>query len=527
MSNLNNLQASEEQLAPVYKLYLDGHYKEALSALDNLNHDFPNDPILFIIGGDCYALLKQYDLAIVCYEEALKVSPENISIYKKKIEVLGFQGKVEEASDFCQEAIKVAPNDSDLYIFRGDIFHKLVQFDKAVDSYSKAIKLNPNSAVAFCNKSNSLIELQRYEEAVASAKKAIQIKYDYSLAFFNLGVAAMNQRLFDLSMQNFNKAIDLEPNSAKYKFAKSTLLLLYGDFKNGWTLWESRWELDELFSPKLETNRPVWTGNKNVRLLVWPEQGIGDHILYSSLLSDLSKKCLDLIVILDERLVDLFRRSMGDFCTFYPDNNKKIELDYDEHISIGSLCQYLRTNEKDFESSRYGYLKDDQDKTDNIKKDLLALTPLNKKLCGISWGSTSKKTGTHKTIPLKTFIQMLDLKGYTYVSLQYGDTADEIKLVQDELGVDIISYNKVDNFNDMDGLASLIQACDTIISVDNITCQLAGALGKEIHVLLTYGSWWGWTANRIDNPWYDSVKIYKKGVDEPWLSLFDKLKANL
>jgi hypothetical protein len=328
-------------------------------------------------------------------------------------------------------------------------------------------------------------------------------------------------------MESFDMAIQLQPNFEKYKFAKSILLLLFGDFRNGWKLFEVRWKLDPLYSPKLKTSHPAWNGNKNTKVLVWPEQGIGDQICFSALLPDLNGKCSELIVLLDPRLINLLTRSMGDFCTFYPDNVKETELDYDEHIAIGSLCQYLRNDEKDFESSRYGFLKDDEIKTANIKKDLLALTPSNNKICGISWRSVSPKTGIHKTIPLKFFIETLALEGYTFVSLQYGDTADEIKEVKDELGIDIVSYEKVDNFNDIDGLASLIQACDTVISVDNVTCQLAGALGKEIHVLLTYGSWWGWMANRSDSPWYDSVKIYRQGVNEAWSSLFLKLKANL
>ena len=493
LTNLNNLKVSEDHLAPVYKLYFNGQYKEALLALDNLTHHFPNDPILFNIGGDCYKLLKQYELATSCYAEALKLSPDN----------------------------------SDLYISQGQILHKSNKFNEAIDSYNMAIELSPNSAEAFCDKSISLMELQKYEEAVTCAKKAIEIKNNYAPAFHNLGVSAMHLRLFNLSMQSFNKAIELEPSLESYKFAKSILLLLLGDFKDGWALWESRWKLGELFSPKLETKRPVWSGNKNAKLLVWPEQGIGDQILYSSLLSDLSRKCSALIVILDPRLINLLTRSMGDFCTFYPDNGKHFEIDYDEHIAIGSLCQYFRVNQQDFESSRYGYLQDDLSKTVDIKKDLLALAPLNNKLCGISWGSSSKKSGAKKSIPLKIFIQMLDLTGYTYVNLQYGDTADEVKIVQDELGIDIISYDKVNNFNDIDGLASLIQACDTIISVDNITCQLAGALGKEIHVLLTYGSWWGWMTDRTDSFWYDSVKIYRKEAYGTWPSLFKIIKQNL
>ena len=456
----NNKEILNAALKPIHKLYYDGNYKEVLSALDKLIQEFPNNNFLYILGGDCYTNLKQYKLAIACYDEALKSS--------------------------------------------------LV-----------------NSVDAFCNKSNALIELQKYEEAITCAKKAIEIKNDHSPAFFNLGVSAMHLRYFDLSLQSFNKAIELAPNFEKYKFAKSTLLLLYGDFKNGWTLWESRWKLDKLFSAKLETNLPVWTGNKNIKLLVWPEQGIGDQILYSSLLPDLSRKCSELIVILDLRLISLLTRSMGDCCTFHPDNGKEFELDYDEHISMGSLCQYFRVNEKDFESSRYGFLKDDVSRTNNIKKNILDVVPAQNKICGVSWRSVSPKSRGDESISLRFLIEKLALEGYTFVSLQYGDTADEIKEVKDELGINIVSYKKVDNFNDIDGLASLIQSCDTVISVDNVTCQLAGALGKETHVLLTYGSWWGWMTNRNDSPWYNSVKIYRQEDYEDWSSLLFKLKANL
>tara|TARA_B100000795_G_scaffold262361_1_gene240206 strand:- start:2683 stop:4074 length:1392 start_codon:yes stop_codon:yes gene_type:complete len=461
---MNDIKDKQEilnaALKPIYKLYSDGSYKEALSALDKLIQEFPNNNFLYTMGGDCYSNLKQYKLAIACYDEALKSS-----------------------------------------------------LDNSVDT--------------FCNKSNALIELQKYEEAIACAKKAIEIKNDHSPAFFNLGVSAMHLRFFDLSMESFNKAIELEPNFEKYKFAKSTLLLLYGDFKNGWALWESRWKLDKLFSAKLKTNLPVWTGNKNAKVLVWPEQGIGDQILYSSLLNDLSRKCSELIVIVDPRLINLLTRSMGDFCTFYPDNKKDVELDYDEHIPMGSLCQYFRTNEKDFECSQNGFLKDDAIKTANIKENISALAPAKNKICGISWRSSGIKKGTHKSINLKIFIETIKLEGYTFVSLQYGDTKKDIKEVKDELGLDVISYDKIDNFNDIDGLASLIQSCDVVLSVDNITCQLAGALGKEIHILLTLESWWGWMVNRDDSPWYNSAKLYRKELNETNLELLNKLKKSL
>ena len=67
-SDKNNLKASESDLAIVYKSYFEGNFKDALLALDNLTQDFPNDPLLYTVGGDCYISLNEYEKAILCYE---------------------------------------------------------------------------------------------------------------------------------------------------------------------------------------------------------------------------------------------------------------------------------------------------------------------------------------------------------------------------------------------------------------------------------------------------------------------------
>ena len=288
-----------------------------------------------------------------------------------------------------------------------------------------------------------------------------------------------------------------------------------------------RWKHFQCNSEPLKSAKPGWDYRKtNQRLLVSAEQGVGDHIFFGSLLSELLEDVPNLLVQIDKRLIPIFTRSLPKI-KFYPDNLILPESDYDIHVPIGSLGKYLRNDEKDCEVSRYGYLKDDKANTVNIKKDLMALTPIKNKICGISWRSRSTNTGVDQNITLKYFIEMLNLEDYTFVSLQYGKTKDEIQEVREGLGINIISYEKVDNYLDIDGLSSLIQACDTVISVGNVNCHLAGALGKEIHVLLTDGSWWGWLLERDDSPWYASVKLYRQEKINDWDIPLAKLRTEL
>ena len=122
---------------------------------------------------------------------------------------------------------------------------------------------------------------------------------------------------------------------------------------------------------------------------------------------------------------------------------------------------------------------------------------------------------------------MLALPDVDFVSLQYGDTGEEIEQVRSRSSVTVLSYKDVDNFHDIDGLASLIQACDFVVSVDNSTVHLAGALGKDTRVLLPFVPNWRWLMDRDDSPWYASVKLYRQGSDRNWSGVFESVRSDL
>jgi ADP-heptose:LPS heptosyltransferase len=193
---------------------------------------------------------------------------------------------------------------------------------------------------------------------------------------------------------------------------------------------------------------------------------------------------------------------------------------------LGGLCGYFRTSEASFRATRNGYLVDDKARTESIRRALTA-SASGKKLCGISWRSTNAKTGSDRSLEIKAFVDMLRSDNLQFVSLQYGDTAEEIERAKAELGVTVLSYKDIDNFKDIDGLASLIQACDLVVSIDNTTVHLAGALGKDTRVLLPLVAEWRWLADRDDSPWYASVKLYRQVRDRDWAVPFEKLKADL
>ena len=82
------------------------------------------------------------------------------------------------------------------------------------------------------------------------------------------------------------------------------------------------------------------------------------------------------------------------------------------------------------------------------------------------------------------------------LNLQYGEVDKEIREFTNATGIEILQCKSVDNREDLDGLAALIEICDLVVSISNVTIHLAGALGKEAWVLLPYAAHFWWMIDR-------------------------------
>ena len=401
------------------------------------------------------------------------------------------QGQVAQAKALYEQVLARQPKHFDALHLLGVIAVQSKNPTLAVDLISKAIAINPNSAAAYSNRGVALKALKRLDDAVASYDKAIVLRPNYAEAYGN----------------------------------KSLALLLFGAIDQGWEWYEWRWKTQDGEREALSTRKPAFTPNgRDKRLLVWAEQGIGDEIMFGSLLTEARQLCSKLLVAMDARLIPLFARSVENV-EFLARGRAVPEDAYDEHIAMGSLCRHLRPDEQSFKNTAQGFLIADPTRTERIRNALGAGN--GQKLCGISWRSTNQKFGAKKSMRLSAMVEALALSGHRLVNLQYGDTQDEIAQVSRQCGIEILNCKEVDNTKDIDGLASLIQACDVVVSISNTTVHLAGALGKDTRVLLPYAPDWRWMLDRDDSPWYKSVKLYRQGQDMQWEPVLQRVATDL
>ena len=403
----------------------------------------------------------------------------------------------------------------------GSAYTKLKQFESSVQYYLKSIELNPCYYQAYYNLGYAYQQLGHLQLAKENCLKALNIKPDYAFAYNTLGNIYMDMPDNYKAIKNFKKSFKIDHNYAKPKHNLSLLYLFNGEFKKAWHLFENRWESLNVHNEIKRFKGKRWNPNISEPITIWPEQGIGDSVLYSRFFRDLNKIEADITILIDKKLKPIYERTFPHI-EFVTELNTDL-VDY--HAPIGDLAKFYISSFKDVKQRSDAYLNVDKLKSEKIKQSF----PRDKMICGISWISKNDNIGKNKSMTLEDMKDLLLLPDITFVDLQYTDTSEERAHFKQKYGVEIIKLEEIDNFNDIDGLASLINACDKVVSVSNTTVHIAGSIGKETYLMLPKGRGrlWYWSKENQQSIWYKSIQIIEQTNIGCWSNVVKKIKDEL
>ena len=523
ITNLNTHYKNSEDFLFLFGIYLfkKKDFKKSLEIFYKVkNFNNRHYDALFNIGV-CHQILGEFDLAIEHYEKCISIQPLKSDNYYQIAICLSFKKEFEKSNQYLKKSIEIAPS-ALFYLAYSKNLRELGKFDESIYFVDLALNLNKQFIPAILTKIELNIDLGKYAKATSIINQLLGYNNNndtIAKAKTALGKIAINQGNYEKAIKINEEIILLSPENFNAKYNLAIAYLFLKNYKLGWKYHETRFNLQRLSLLRQNLKyliKPRWNNSlPKKNLLIWGEQGIGEQILYSKFIDIIYDEVENLIIAVNKKLVKFFKNIYPN-CQVIDYQYLKSFDKYDCHIPMGSLGYHFQ---------------DKLIKKILINKKLISTNNLNlpskKKIrCGISWKSTNSKIGHKKSIQLKDLIKIFSNFDLEFINLQYTFDNDEIFEVEKSLNKKIFLEHSVDCFDDINGLAELIQTCDFVITVSNSNAHVAGKIGVKTFLLLpaTDGKLWYWgSKNDSEILWYESITPIRQTVDGNWELVIEKL----
>lgn len=223
--------------------------------------------------------------------------------------------------------------------------------------------------------------------------------------------------------------------------------------------------------------------------------GLGDYLQYSRYFCGLAKLDSQVTIKCNQALHKLFRYNFPNliFTTKKPT--------YYDYLFFGCSLPAVFG----FISSK-PYLKASQK---------IYLPKTDKLRIGICWAASIKM----RSIPLKAFEPILKVSNCDFWAIQKGDALAELPEYSHQL-----NYIELQDF---DHTAAIVNELDLIISVDTSVAHIAGAMGKEVWVLLPLDTDARWGFNTTQTDWYSTMRLFRQIDRDNWVTPISKVSSKL
>lgn len=461
----------------------------------------------------------EWDEALDVLRPALALAAQDSKItaelHYALAQTLHHQRRLVEAEQHLREALRLSPAYSGAHNGLGNVLRDQNRLDEALACYQAALTLRPNLPEFHNNLGNALRELNRLHEAEKAYREALRLRPHYADAWSNLGNLLRERGARHDAIHAYRRALEIAPEDAATRWNIAFSLLWEGELTEGWAAYEWRWRTGA--QPPLPQQCPEWHGEELIDqcLLILPEQGLGDEIMFASCIPDILARAKHTVVACQQRLAALYARSFPTATVVaLPTGVMQLPANLpscDFQVALGSLPRLLRVRVEDF-PNRLAYLKADPLQVEYWRSRLAGLGPGLK--IGFCWRSGLLTDGRRRLYPtIVDYEPILRTPGVVFINLQYDDCAKELTEAHTHFAVTIHSFSDLDLRNDQDSVAALIVALDGVISAPTAVSELAGALGVPV---LRYGvSWTSLGTQRM--PWHPTMRLFDKpDLEQPW-----------
>jgi tetratricopeptide (TPR) repeat protein len=408
----------------------------------------------------------------------------------------------------CSDQTSASSQSADVLVQEGQKLAEKSLHNEARDAFQNALTLNPEHMTATFHLGLTSLSLHDHETAINCFRKLH--KKGVASASYNLAFILRRVGFYQEAIEIYEKLLEQDPNSENIPFGLANAYLTVGDFAKGLPTFERGRKSASQIPQKLEPDTQV----QGKTILIIEEWGFGDTLHFIRYAKLLKERGARTIIVCARTAIHKLLSLCPYIDQVYPLENPVRALSFDYQVSMMSLMHTCKTTAETI-PNQVPYLYADR-KLIEIWHERLAHDTHFK--IGVNWkGTLDKNMNPELLLPLT------QIPGISLYSVQKSNHE-----LSAELKKHIITFPDFDETHGsfMD-TAALIRNLDLVITVDTSIAHLAGGLGVPTWILIPHWADWRWFTNKIDSPWYPTMKIFRQPKHQDWKSVIDEVCNSL
>jgi hypothetical protein len=423
-------------------------------------------------------------------------------------------GRIDEAEPIAAHLLKAAPEDPRVLHLAGIVAFRTNKRPLAVTLLEQAIAREPRNGLFLRNISEMYRVVGRLDDALSAARRAVALQPGDSAALHNQAVIHHERGEIELGLACSRRAVGLRPDLAGAHFAIAEAQLLRGEYAEGWEEYEWRFRMagvPSLLPAPLQRGRSQWGGGSlgQGRLLLIGDQGFGDVIQFSRYVPWAVARGQPTILATSNEMAPLMRRMFPDL---------PIATNWAECTQFAAYCPLSGLPR--LHGTRLDTIPPplpipiDPERATLWRTKLDLAIPLGLRRVGLVWaGRPTHRNDRNRSMALSVLAPPLaEVPSIALVSLQKGEAAAEVSSYAGRA----MLADAARDITDYDDTVAAIAALDLVVAVDTSVAHIAGAMGKPCWVLLPFTGDWRWLRDRVDSPWYPSLRLFRQKTPGRW-----------
>ncbi|MBI0534039.1 tetratricopeptide repeat protein [Roseomonas sp. KE2513] len=475
----------------------------------------PDDPGFLNTQGVVLRALNRPEEALASFDRAIALAPQLADPLANRTAALCDLGRHEEALESAEGALSLADNAAG-HRNRAEVLTRLARHAEAEAEDRLVLHADPASGQAWNGRGIALTELGRFEEAMSCFDRAAELHPGNRSIPFNRGNAFRGLGRHEDAIALYREALAVDPDYADAHWNTALSALALGRLEEGFRGYEWRWQRKGC-RPHRHAASPLWAGNamEGRTLLLHAEQGLGDTIQMARYIPLAAKRGARVVLEAQRALHPLLSDLPGIAALIGADEEAP---PHDAQCPLLSLPLAFGTR-LDSIPAPIPYLRADPARAAAWARDL----PGEAFRLGIACSGNPEHAGDrHRSVPLALFAPLLRPGVEAFLVQTQVRPSDEPFLASTPGLTDL--RPRLTSFAET---AAVLMAMDAVVCVDTSVAHLAGALGRPVHLLLPSLPDWRWLLDRVDTPWYPSLRLHRRARSERWEDVIARIPTAL